>query len=95
MMRSKLVRIGPGNVELRRGDDGAAVTLRGPSADQIATVYEHMQTHGADYAATYLGGVVDGMLHQATLRMRDVIEEAERHIAEGKRHIAAAKAREQ
>lgn len=78
--RAKLARVAPGQVEIRRGQ-GAAVTLRGPSADHIATVFEHMQTHGEDFAAVYLAGVADGMLHQASARMREAVGEAERHLA--------------
>lgn len=75
------------------GKDGARVELTGAAGRRVGTWHAHMATHGAEVAATYLAGVVDGLGASVSMRIDRIASETEAKLAEGRRLLDEAEAR--
>jgi hypothetical protein len=90
--QARLEVIGPQHVAICRGE--ARVDLTGPAAERVASWHAHMRTHGEDWAAVYLAGVIDGLGGATAMRARQAIASAEARLAEGRQAMAGAQARQ-
>jgi hypothetical protein len=89
-----LRRVGPAEVEIgpqpKEGEEPRGVLFHGPHAERVAVVHEHMTTHGEQWAATYLMGVVDGLKLRGDMDMQQLTEHLKRREAELLRRGKAA-----
>ncbi|HEX8905475.1 MAG TPA: hypothetical protein VF771_11560 [Longimicrobiaceae bacterium] len=61
---------GPGSAAIVRGEH--RIELHGSMAARIIWWHAHMSTHGPDWAATYLAGVLDGLRYDLVAKTSEL-----------------------
>lgn len=88
----ELQQLGPDHIAIV-GPSGATVDITGTAARRIGAMYEHMLTHGPEWAATYLAGITAGLAAKSTMDMEAMMENVRVKLAEGRKLIDEVRTR--